>query len=169
MTKAEMEKRITKMEQELNSLKTQLNKPEKKTGWEKPEAGQSYWITIQCRDSFEDIWYSSCYDNVHYDNGNCFTSKELAENITRYQSLDLRIRRRIAEICEPVYWNEYNQEKWLLYYNHFDKDFTYSSTPYYHTNAWHFDSKENAKKIAEEFKDELIWYFTEFKDRMDTF
>jgi hypothetical protein len=32
---------------------------------------------------------------------------------------------------------------------------------------WHFDTREHAKQIIKEFKDELIWYFTEFKDRMD--
>lgn len=31
----------------------------------------------------------------------------------------------------------------------------------------YFDTKECTEQVIEEFKDELIWYFTEFKSRMD--
>ncbi len=45
----------------------------------------------------------------------------------------------------------------------------------YVSSAWnlndfgqvYFDTKEHAEQVIKEFKDELIWYFTKFKSRMD--
>lgn len=166
MTKAEIEKRITEMEQELDSLKAQLNEPEKKTGWEKPEVGQESWYITIDNHVWRYTWRDSPIDNALYNIGNCFTSKELAENIARYQSLDLRIRRRIAEICEPVEWIALSR-KYSIWFNHDSKILFISYITTGQSCAWYCDTEEHAKQIIEEFKDELTWYFTEFKDRMD--
>ena len=167
MTKAEIEKRITEMEQELDSLKAQLNEPEEKTGWEKPVWGQTYWFIDELGEVEGKDWKDDELDEKRYACGNCFTSKELAENIARYTSLDLRIRRRIAEICEPVDWDNGASCKFYIYYDHSYKELDVSGWYGNQYSGWHCDTKEHAKQIIEEFKDELTWYFTEFKDRMD--
>ena len=160
MNKKEIKTRIAEIQQELDSLKAQLNAPEKKTGWEKPEVGQKSWYITIDNHVWLYIWRDSPIDNALYNIGNCFTSKELAENIARYQSLDLRIRRRIAEICEPItttkaYTICYNGNK--VEVGHMLRDY----------GGWRCDTYEHAEQIIEEFKDDLLWYFTEFKDRMD--
>ena len=33
-------------------------------------------------------------------------------------------------------------------------------------NTVYFDSLENAQKAIDAFKDELMWYFTEYRDRV---
>ena len=165
MTKAEIEKRMNESQQELDTLKKQLNEPEKETGWEKPVLGHFYWFFDNNLIKYA---YTMCVpDEIRYQIGNCFTSKELAENIARYQSLDLRIRRRIAEICEPVDWSATLQNKWNISFSHTNKSLLtccYNSVQY---GTWFCDTEAHAEQIIEEFKDELIWYFTEFKDRMD--
>ena len=81
MTKAEIEKRMNEIQQELDSLKAQLHAPEKKTGWEKPMLGQFYWFFDNNLIKYA---YTMCVpDENRYQIGNCFTSKELAENIAR--------------------------------------------------------------------------------------
>lgn len=167
MTKAEMEKRITEMEQELSNLKAQLNKPEKKTGWEKPKHNENYYLIHNDGLVMGDGWSNLTVDLPRYNIGNCFTSKELAENIARYQSLDLRIRRRIAEICEPINWID-SSFKFGIYYNHGVHKLEEYSTRCGEYGLWVCDTREHAEQIIEEFKDELTWYFTEFKDRMDS-
>ena len=163
MTKAEIEKRITEMEQELDSLKAQLNEPEEKTGWEKPVWGQTYWFIDELGEVEGKDWKDDELDEKRYACGNCFTSKELAENIARYTSLDLRIRRRIAEICEPVKFGFPSHH--IIYST--DRRKVISDRMICHYGGWRCDTKEHALQIIEEFKDELTWYFTEFKDRMD--
>ena len=173
MTKVEMEKRITEMEQELSNLKAQLNKPEKKTGWEKVGPCRQPYFYINCFDySVEERRSAIQLTNGNvseklWNVGNHFTSKELAENIARYQSLDLRIRRRIAEICEPVNWNTYCN-KYSIFYNHAMKKLDWFESWNGEYAIWYCDTTEHAIQIIEEFKDELTWYFTEFKDRMDS-
>lgn len=150
----------------------ELVKEQRKTGWEKVGSQQNYFSI----DSFDysvrervsaisptDINLSSKLWNV----GNHFTSKELAENIARYQPLDLRIRRRIAEICEPVDWNDGNSCKYCIYYDHSYKHLYISSWYGNQFSGWYCDTNAHAEQIINEFREELMWYFTEFKDRMD--
>lgn len=145
----------------------ELVNEQKKTGWEKPKVGMTYWYVTAYGTVENDLWSGATIDERRYDCGNYFTSKELAENIARYQSLDLRIRRRIAEICEPVDWKNTTVTKYGIYYHYNDCRLDYYLCAWGRYCPWHCDTEEHARQIIEEFKDELIWYFTEFKDRMD--
>lgn len=137
----------------------------KKTGWKKPAKGWAWYIYAGKVHSA--TWNDTQLDNELYDCGNCFASKELADNIARYQSLDLRIRRRLAEICEPVGWNDSDQEMFEIVYDADRKHLDVYSSYTIRGAGWHCDTREHTEQIIEEFKDELEWYFTEFKDRMD--
>ena len=145
----------------------ELVKEQKKTGWEKPVWGQTYWFIDELGEVEGKDWKDDELDEKRYACGNCFTSRELAENIARYTSLDRRIRRRIAEICEPIQWRS-GSRKWHIIWNHNTNfmiiDWIDSAVEY---AKWNFDTKEHAEQIIEEFNDELTWFFTEFKDRMD--
>lgn len=114
----------------------------KKTGWEKLGRNRAYWYVT----TFAGIDYSvevgDIIDRWRYDSGNHFTSKELAENIARYQSLDLRIRRRIAEICEPVSWNTNNSAKWTIIYDHPNKVLYVDCDYTQHRGQWNCDTKK---------------------------
>lgn len=164
MTKAEIEKRMNEIQQELDSLKAQLNEPEKKTGWEQPVCPEKYYFVTDCCETGWDLWGGCNYEETHYKHANCFTSQELAENIARYQSLDLRIRRRIAEICKPI---NHKSLWWSIEYN-ITKKYVFPACHDNHVSAgWECDTSVHADQIIEEFKDDLLWYFTEFKGRMD--
>lgn len=141
----------------------ELVKEQKKTGWEKPTNDETYWVV--CDNSVEDYaWHDD--DEDCYISGNCFTSEELAENIARYQSLDLRIRRRIAEICEPL--SKRNAVKhYVIAYNRATHELSSESWATSLFMGWICETKGHAEQIINEFREELMWYFTEFKDRMD--
>ena len=68
---------------------------------------------------------------------------------------------------EELDWGNDNQCKVYIEYNHNDYelqtdcDYTYQSF-----GKIYFDSEETAEAAIEEFKDELIWYFTEYKDSL---
>jgi hypothetical protein len=144
----------------------ELVKEQKKTGWEKPIKGEYYYCVSQSGYIHDARNNNDSLDNRQYDSGNCFTSKELAENIARYQSLDLRIRRRIAEICKPVDWND-DCYKWAIIFDHKHCQLYSDFYKVINFGGYYCDTEEHAEQIIKEFKDELMWYFTEFRDRMD--
>lgn len=149
------------------TLKMMAEGQKKNTGWEKPEKGDYYWCIDDTGKIICCVWANSCIDKQRYIVGNCYLSNTLACNIVRYRSIDARIRRRIAEICEPVDWDNEYSGKYFIYYAHNRKEFDITGYSSCHYIGWYCDTKEHARQIIEEFKDELMWYFTEFKDRMD--
>ena len=139
----------------------------KKTGWEKPEVGgQRYWYVDHQGQAQPSCWSNEPIDHRRYSIGNCFTSKELAENIARYTSLDRRIRRRIAEVCEPIDFDG-KKNRYYFYFHYADNKFHVNSFCKTQHVMWWCDTEEHAEQITNEFREELMWYFTEFKDRMD--
>lgn len=143
------------------TLKKIAGSQKKKTGWEKPEKGDYYWCIDDTGKIICCVWANSCIDEQRYIVGNCYSSNILACNIVRYRSIDARIRRRIAEICEPVKCNE-------PYYG-IRSEFGNISSIFMLCNygGWKCDTEAHAEQIIREFYEELVWYFTEFKDRMD--
>ena len=112
--------------------------------------------------------YFSAVSGNLYQCGNYFSSEELASNIARAETLMRRIRRRAVEICKPIDWKKFNIPKWYIYFDYSSSEI---SASYAHSVRGLFnivfDTKKHAEQIIEEFKDELIWYFTEYKERMD--
>lgn len=100
-------------------------------------------------------------------NFNMFSSKELAENIMRFEILNRKILKRISEICEPVDWNNCYESKYVIYYDRASETLNYNYRIYCQYELWVCDTEEHAKQIINEFKDDLIWFFTEYKTRMD--
>lgn len=152
------------------TLKKIAGSQKKKTGWEKPECSESYWFVDPSKKTDGCRWDGHPVDQTRYDRGNCFTSKELAENIARYQSLDLKIRRRISEICEPVDWKKHSTSKYSISFDHArdsERFIVLSCFTHHYGACWYCDTHEHAQQIIREFYEELVWYFTEFKDRMD--
>lgn len=112
--------------------------------------------------------YGGIISSRIYGFGDYFSSEELAKNVARAETLMRRIRRRAAEICEPINWEVLSTQKWYIYFDYNDNKIEISYI--HHTRTpfnIYFDTDEHARQIIEEFKGELIWYFTEYKDRMD--
>lgn len=146
----------------------ELVKEQKKTGWERlNDSDTFYLIDEEYRVKSYGFLNGGRSSERCYHVGNCFNSLQLAENIARYQSLDLRIRRRIAEICDPVNWSDGNSCKSCIYYDHSYKHLYISSWYGNQFSGWYCDTNAHAEQIINEFREELMWYFTEFKDRMD--
>lgn len=99
---------------------------------------------------------------------NYFSDDSLAQNILRVQELQRKLWRRSAELCNKVDWNNGNTTKFSIYYD-YCRQSLFVQTLYIINGFGHvcFDTKEHAEQVMDEFHDELIWYFTEFKSRMD--
>ena len=132
------------------------------TGWER--ANQEYFFILDNNKEQSYEGHSRCNDD-DYNNANYFNNKELIKNIIRAQTLQRKLWRRSAELCKKIDWND-NKEKYCINYDY--NDF-YIGVRFSMRNFGqvYFDTKEHAEQVLEEFRDELTWYFTEFKSRMD--
>ena len=134
------------------------------TGWER--ANQEYFFILDNNKEQSYEGHLRCNDD-DYNNANYFNNKELINNIIRAQTLQRKLWRRSAELCKKIDWND-KKEKYYINYDYNDNDFCIGVCVYMgNFGQVYFDTIEHAEQVLEEFKDELTWYFTEFKSRLD--
>lgn len=164
---------VENREIEVEISEEELNKIKKKTGYERVNcAGDNCWydscgVLHSDNDSFSFIF------NRLYENANYYTSREIAENNARADRLMRQLRRFAVENRKnPLNWEENNsQMKYYIYYRT-TKVFEYPELKIdccygdRHFGIIYFDTKEAAQEAIKTFHDELIWYFTEYKDSL---
>ena len=107
-------------------------------------------------------------DNEYYESANYYSDKAVAENNARADKLMRQLRRFAVEHREcGVDFNSTKTEKHYIYYdcihNELETVFTFYAKTF---GTILFDSEETAQAAIDEFHDELIWYFTEYKDSL---
>ena len=145
----------------------QIEKPVKKTGYEKVEDGEFHCLVGGDGKIYEYSIHNT-YDMEAYNRGNYYSDKTVAENNARDDTLKSKLRRFAVEHRKTeLDWYNSEQVRWCIYYDYtndiLDCDFEYN---YREFGKIYFDTEETAKAAIEEFKDELIWYFTEYKDSL---
>lgn len=140
----------------------ELIAPKKKTGYERVKKVNGVFYFDNgggyINDSVDPFPESD--GNNAYKAGNYYTSKQVAENNVRADKL-MRQLRRFAVECRT------KDDPTEKYYIHYVKKVGLQimrSTDRY-IGPW-FDTMHNAVKAIETFKDELNWYFTEYKDSL---
>lgn len=137
---------------------------ENKTGYEKSE---NYYLI----NAHGEVMDSSDFDDEYlekkrYEFSNYFSDKSVAENMARAQRLWNRIHRRAVELCEPIYQRKDGRLYTICFEPQDNKIFA-DDWVTRHFGEIYFDTEEHCQQVIEEFHDELLWYFTEFKDRAD--
>lgn len=145
-----------------------LLKPPKKTGYERGNDCDTYFYVASDGEvgSTSEDW--SLVSNDDYLAANYYSNFTVAENNARADKLMRQLRRFAVEHREnELDWQDAEQDKYFIYYNH--KTETLSAHASIHNQTpciIYFDSLEAAKLALETFHDELIWYFTEYKDSL---
>ena len=141
---------------------------EKKTGYERVPESDVYFYTYPS--GCVETTCETCYDidDECYESANYYSDKTVAENNTRADKLMRQLRRFAVEHREcEVNFNNINTEKYYMYYDYDDNElgvsFVFRTRNF---GAIYFDSKETVNAAIDEFRDELMWYFTEYKDSL---
>ena len=141
---------------------------EKKTGYERVAESDTYFYTYPsgCVESTCEDCYN--IDDECYESANYYSDKTVAENNTRADRLMRQLRRFSVEHREcRVNFNDTDTKKYCIDYDYDDGElrisFVFRSKKF---GAIYFDSEETANAAINEFRDELIWYFTEYKDSL---
>ena len=141
---------------------------EKKTGYERVPESDVYFYTYPS--GCVETTCETCYDidDECYESANYYSDKTVAENNTRADKLMRQLRRFAVEHREHgVNLNDINTEKYYMYYDYDDNElgvsFVFRTRNF---GAIYFGSEETANAAIDKFRDELIWYFTEYKDSL---
>ena len=141
---------------------------EKKTGYERvPKRGDYFHESGKGDVEFE---IEDCYDvdNEYYESANYYSDKTVAENNARADKLMRQLRRfSVEHRGYGVNFNSTETEKHYIYYDCVRDELRTTYTFYAGVfGVIYFDSEETAQAAIDEFRDELIWYFTEYKDSL---
>lgn len=148
-----------------------LQQQSKKTGYERVKQGSTHYYVDFVGDVSDDYDDHNTWNNKSYDSANYYSDLTVAENNARADKLMRQLRRFAVEHRETkLDWNSMHnkcQDKHAIYYNYDKSDMYILSTNYFKSfNTIYFDSYETVQLAIDTFHDELIWYFTEYKDSL---
>ena len=139
-----------------------------RTGYERVEVEETYYL-VDVDDEITNMKHNGQLDRDCYDVGNYYSNKTIAENNARADRLLRQLRQWQALNDKSISvedWNNESKKKWFIIYS---SEEMYAE--YYYImrlpNTIYFATKEKAEEAIEVFKDELIWYFTEYVQRLD--
>lgn len=140
----------------------------RKTGYERVKDKDICYIVSRIGRVGSNWEQHSSFDNMYYEVANYYSDKTVAENNARADKLMRQLRRFSVEHREKeLDWKDMRASKHVIYFdyeiNDMNVDFIWS-TKYFGDIA--FDSQETAQLAIDTFHDELIWYFTEYKDSL---
>lgn len=147
-----------------------MDEDKPKTGYESLGTGETYYL-VDVDDEITTMKYDSRLDRDCYDVGNYYSDKVIAENNARADRLLRQLRQWQALNDKPISqsdWEDNGKNKWCILYS-YGAEKLY--VDYFHYirlhNVIYFTTKEKAEEAIEVFKDELLWYFTEYVQRLD--
>ena len=141
---------------------------EKKTGYERVPENHDFYYECAVGGVESGFDEHCCVDDDCYDVANYYSSETVAENNARADKLMRQLRRFSVEHREDeVNLNNANTQKHCIYYDYEnDKLGTGLALCLKFFGVICFDSRKATQAAIDEFHDELIWYFTEYKDSL---
>lgn len=140
----------------------------KETGYERVGTGVDYYLATN-RNEILVLPESNCdLDCDYYDNVNYYSSEEVAKNNARADRLMRQLRRfSVENRVTDINWTDNKECGYRIVYN-FQRSIIEIACTFTRKNfgTIYFDSEKLARRAIKEFEDELIWYFTEYKDSL---
>lgn len=123
----------------------------------KPKHGAEYFWIDECGSILPGTFYrDSLYDQQRLTFGNVYRTEKEAEKASERRLAEVRLR-RISNFKPD--WNNDNQNKWTVYYNHNDKELLVEATAFLqYPSAIYFDTYDSIKKSIEENREDWLKY-----------
>lgn len=154
---------------DIEILEPELQKllaPNKKTGYERVELDNTYYYD-DCNGSvYNEIEEQHNCDNISYDGANYYSDQTVAENNARADNLMRQLRRFSVE--HRAFNVLRNECMYSIAYRIFDNNVKLCPNKMincHYMDIW-FDTEDVARQAINMFYNELIWYFTEYKDSL---
>lgn len=145
-----------------------LQPTKKETGYERVEDQDEFHCVNWMGEVQLGLEHYGQLDDMCYESANYYSSKTVAENNARADKLMRQLRRFAVEHRKKeLDWKDMRASKHVVYFdyeiNDMNVDFIWS-TRYFGDIT--FDSEQTAQLAIDTFHDELVWYFTEYKDSL---
>lgn len=140
----------------------------KKTGYERVEKNKDYWYVGSNINVYRGLEEFLKPETDLYDGANYYTDKTVAENNARADKLMRQLRRFAVEHREKeLDWNNFDINKYRIVFDWKAKTLIVEHNVFCEVyGAIYFDSTKTTELAIDTFKDELLWYFTEYKDSL---
>lgn len=143
-----------------------------KTGYERTKIGETYYVINTEDDSMIKITeFNDQEDEQCYDKGNYYSNKMIAENNARADKLLRCLRQWQAQNDKPISMSDWKNDKinkYCIAYNYSLNELnTGMERKLRRPNAIYFSTFQKTEEAIEVFRDELLWYFTEYQQRLD--
>ncbi|MGN1225551.1 MAG: hypothetical protein ACI4TG_10675 [Ruminococcus sp.] len=150
MTNKEIMEKISELEQQIAELKEAAQKQYEPKAW-KPYNGDQYFFIDSCLRQVVKISKENPIDRELFELGNCFPTKERAEEVAKKIRMLLKLERYHDMFC-PDYvpdWSS-DDEKCFVDYDEVEKQWNCDRTFLIRDAVQvYFDSEETAKKVCD--------------------
>ena len=137
--------------------------PQKKTGYERVDIDGNFFSEY----GGQAVRIKSCDDSHKslYTSANYYSDETVAQNNARADKLMRQLRRFAVEHRKnELGWSDTSQRKYYIYYDYMRNELIIDHFLYCRNFCdVYFDTQELAEIALDGFKEELIWYFTEYK------
>lgn len=139
-----------------------------KTGYERVRIGDKYYCSTRLGETSDFYEDGGSYDTKTYRLANYYSSKSVADANNRADILYCQLRRFAVEHREKkIDWENTSHCKYNIYFCYTNKKIDISDTRYFQDfGTILFDSPEAAELAIDTYKEELMWYFTEYRDSL---
>lgn len=142
-----------------------------RTGYERRKECNNEYYLVTAGGSVIEEKDTALFDQNCYEIGNFYSNKMIAENNARADRLLRQLRQWQALNDKSISvedWKDNGKNKWCIIYGYgLEKLYV----DYFHCirlhNVIYFTTREKAEEAIEVFRDELIWYFVEYQQRLD--
>lgn len=150
-----------------DQLYDEITTTEKITGYERVIYGGHYYYDNVCAVNNSSDTRDTTAD-VMYDEANYYSNVNIANNNARADKLMRQLRRFAVEHRKKdTSWTDIITSKYYIYYDYKLNKIDISDMVHCRDfGQIYFDTEETAQLAIETFKDELLWYFTEYYDSL---
>lgn len=142
--------------------------PKKETGYENVGEGHIYYY-VNNYGEVKPMEHRDCDDDNRYSDANYYLDCGVAENNARADKLMRQLRRFAVEhrTKDLIDWGPISSYKWCIFYDYGESKLClHQDMENRMLGSIYFESKSKARDAIKTFHDELIWYFTEYKDSL---
>ena len=142
-----------------------------RTGYERVEKGEMYYLVDIYNNIMRVTEDNDQGDKQCYSTGNYYSDKIISENNARADRLLRQLRQWQAQndkVISVSDWKNDKINKYCFAYNYSLNELNIGiERKLRRPNAIYFSTSQKAEEAIEVFKDELLWYFTEYVQRLD--
>lgn len=163
----ELKTQIEIDEADLKSIEEKNEEKHKFNGYERCETSNKYSYVNSKGEVITESDIDFEEDDLRFAVANYYSSEEVTRNNARADQLMRQLRRFAVENRkEKIDWNDEKKHKYNICYSYPTQEIFVDFKSNCRNFETYFDSCGVAERAIEEFKNELIWYFTEYKDSL---